>query len=358
MSWISLIGRWTPSDRIDEQTMHSSKWTGVSLKKRRDRAGNVRLARKSENHLAGRVAELMLVREIVDFELVDQEPDLAATTWLAYGYMTAYEKTELFCMDYIRQYKLIHAKYLDYHGAEAKQPLDPVLAVNDNREFSSLWKARQHADALGIPYPIFIRAAMDTAVQWNKFNQVPRPNQLLGDKQITAVIEEWERVKDTLVPFDMDWDARFRAPEHRTDPPRLAAVQALVKRLRSRPHSIAFNLAGHLGEGGTLSEDEARTFFEGETVDEALTLSKGRPSGLNGPYPKYMPSCMGMKPTAAPASCSACSFAAGCARVRAKVDELTIKQHGTPDPKAAAKTAGARERQRKSRARKRGAAGG
>lgn len=335
--------------------MPSQKWSGRSITARRQRAGLVRRFRKTQNSLAGRVAELLLVREIIDSELVNQEPDLAATTWLAYGYMTSYERTERFCEEYIQQYKLIHGRYLDHSRAEDMQPLSPILALNDNREISSLWKARQCADALGIPYPTFIRVAMDTAVQWKQFKQVPRPNQLLGEGQMNAIIEEWERVKETAVPFDRDWDARFFAPEHRTDPPRLAAVQALIHRLRARPLSIAQNLANHLGADGSITEAEARTFFDQGVVDEALTLVRSRASGPSAPSRKYLPPCMGIKPSPMPATCSACSFAVGCDLVHAKVNELTVRLHGTADPKAAAKTTNARERQRRSRARKRAA---
>ncbi|MCT7264581.1 hypothetical protein, partial [Salmonella enterica] len=82
--------------------------------------------------------------------------------------------------------------FKDFAKAQSIKPVSKEFVKNARDEMTSLWKARQVADLLGMPYAIFIRASMKAAVEQRGYNRVPRPNQLCRPWQIEAAAKAWD----------------------------------------------------------------------------------------------------------------------------------------------------------------------
>lgn len=330
------------------------KWCQQSLIEAHERARVLRRARKTGNRLEDLLAQLQLARAHLPEDVLLVDADICDTAWLAYRYMSAYERTELFTIEYEKLYRKMHEMYIDTVEAANKQPAHLQLEMNDVAEMTSLWKARQIADSLGMPYSVYLRAAMNTAVQERKHRQVQRPNQLTSEWQIEAATKAWAGERDTSTLFADDWDPRFFAPFGRTDPARMAAVAALVARIKSRPQNADIGLRGAIHMRQALSEPEARSHFDGELVDQVMRSPTDPLLELpTEAGPAYKPKCLGTDPSGSLPGCAGCEFAKLCRAAHTEVSKRLIALYGTDDPRKAKIKANATERKRRSRERQR-----
>lgn len=327
----------------------ASKWTTEHVRTAQKRARILRSARRLD-WKQDLVAQLRLARERMVSELLHDEAELACTTWLAYRYLTAFERTELFTREYEVIYRRLHGQYVDVTAADGMRPIHPEFVQNDAAEMTSLWKARQAADLLGVPYPIFLRVSMNAAVEHRRYKHVPRPNQLCQQWQIEAVEGAWEAEKQTVQLFADDWDPRFFAPNGCSDRVRSAALDALVERVTHGSSVDARSLASWMFMRLALTEAEARARFNPGVVDEAVKIG-GSPSVslADATQLPYMPSCIGLIEPGSSPYCDGCRFAAMCERFRRAVDKRLSEAHGTVDPLIARERKLARDRKRKSR---------
>lgn len=330
------------------------KWSSPHLLDSHARARELRAGRSQPGRWSGLIAELSFAREYLSEETLRDEPGLAQSTWLAYGYMSAVERTELFAREYEAVFRRLHGQYKDHNEAQSMQPVHPELVRNARAEMTSLWKARQCADALGVPYPFFLRVSMEKAIG-RLYVKVPRPNQLCMPWQISAVEAAWEREREIVQLFADDWDPRFFAPSGRRDPARAAAVDALVERVMSKPPgNRALTLANFLFRRLAITEVEARAHFGDADVDEALTMPSTPTVELPAATQQaFRPHCLGMLSAASPPPCIACVVRAACEKLRAIVDTKFLKGHGTTDPLGARQREMAAERKRRQRCRDR-----
>lgn len=69
----------------------------------------------------------------------------------------------------------------------------------DQGHLTGLWNAMLVADALGIPYDVYVRLACRIAIdtQWKR---IPRPSQLYSEKMGAMVADEWDKLKLERLP--------------------------------------------------------------------------------------------------------------------------------------------------------------
>jgi len=324
----------------------------------REKRATERVQAQQEPTLARRrVQELVLVREVIDPAFLAEEPSLSQSQWVQYGYMSALERTELFVRMYLEIYRRHYAKYRNYITADEQCPVDPELFKNEPSEINSLWRARQHADAIGMPYDMFLGAVMGWATNTRGRKHFPRPNQLYGAKQVQLATEQWERQKD-MVPrlFAEDWDDRFfQQNPKRKDPPRWQALTMALAKLKksSVPEHV---LASLMGTDDALSEQHVRHMFRDRPglVDDAMRHVR-RPLKVRSrtTFEPYVPPCLGLRHDATAEPCSQCTFSLSCEKTRAMTDGLLHAKTGSSDPRADKKRKDAAERQRRKRDRDR-----
>jgi len=143
-------------------------------------------------------------KDTLDFEL-----GLFQTKWFDYRMLTTLEATWQFVRDYETVYREFYAQMLDRERANFVQPQDEVklregLAAGlskAKRYFSSCWRARQVADAIGIPYKQYIRLTMDARLRNWQRNTLPQPGQLYTDYVVEMALKRWEEIKKSRIFF-------------------------------------------------------------------------------------------------------------------------------------------------------------
>lgn len=315
----------------------------------------LRYLTESRKHpLRGLVAEVELAREL-RAEVRDAEPDLAQTCWVEYGFMTPFQRTEVFVREYARQWVRYYERFIDVHAAKETKPINERLIANSRGEFASLWAARQAADSHGIAYPEFISAAMDAANRFG-FKRIPRPNQLYSTALLSSAMEAWEVAAETKELFRDDWDARFFAGAADSQP-RRRARQLAIDRLRRKPRgNWNLSLKSFLARG-VFTEAEARSEFGDDPVDAAVAaLAAGAMSYPSRTEPRKHairgPSCLGYFRERFDL-CSGCAYAAPCQQLKSKVDARLIAKHGDADLHRLHVRKSNRERKRRQRLRER-----
>src|SRR5207342_1118367 len=119
------------------------------------------------------------------------------------------------------------------------------LSMWSDREVTSFWHARQHADLLGVPYDRYIISVMNRAIEVGA-THLPSPNQLYSD-QIAAHVEKDlapVRAAGTIPLLPRDCNPRFFAENYTGDPVQVAALDAIEAEIHK---------AGKVRRAGMLS---------------------------------------------------------------------------------------------------------
>jgi len=217
---------------------------------------------------------------------------------------------------------------------------------------SSLYRARQVADALGMPYQAYVRFAFEWCEKSNWAN-LPQPNQLYGDRLTTHIAARWEREHGTWAHFAHDWNPLFfqgSAGDER-DAVQMRALD-LVIMIVERSSVPEYALASLLGKA-VISVEKAQKVFRDDIVAAALEMrSPGWVEQSPKDYvaPRWCKGHFGVSP-----DCGSCPVASACLSARQFADQWLLKKDGSLDPRGDSKRQAARERQRLCRSRKRAA---
>jgi len=275
-----------------------------------------------------------LVRTWIDNDTLLVEPDLRDLMWVQYRYMSPLERTELFTQEYIAAYRRAHARYCgDADTAAKKQPVDEVFVRNDMGDMNCLWYARATADALGVPYDMYLDAVMDGKLRNGKWIEPPLPNQLYARVDPA-------RLRDRPTPAEISgrlygpgWDSRFFADAYCGDPVQEAALTLLRVDVWGAP-SPAARLSEYLVRRA-ISETRARAMFGQDLVD-AVTIGGGQPSEPTVvAVSPYQPNCFGYPQGADASPCFTCSHVQDCWQYKERVRAALVAATGTDNPRLA-----------------------
>jgi hypothetical protein len=123
----------------------------------------------------------------------DYECDLFTSKWFDYRYLNPVKATYLYAHEFKKVYRRFFRKTIDYRGAEAVRPLKrDDLFECPQALISAIWRGRQHADAMGIPYDLYIDFAMEACLRFWKRPHLPRPAQLYSGEVCEFVQKKWE----------------------------------------------------------------------------------------------------------------------------------------------------------------------
>jgi hypothetical protein len=337
----------------------AKKWSGARVRERHELAAERRHIRKEPSSAKRRILELALSRKIIDPKFLAKEPSLTETRWVEYGYLSPLECTERFTRTYLELFRHFHEKYVNYATAAKQKPVDPDLFMNDPGEISSLWRARQAADAIGMPYGSYLHEVMDRAARRIDRKKIPRPNQLYSPKQVGYALEIRERARRQASLFGGEWDDRFFQQNPRLDPPRREALRLALSKMtgKATPEGVLSNL---MGVQDALSQRMAKQMFrkQPELLESAMrSVSPPRVARPIKSLDPYLPPCLGLGQAVTLDPCNRCSFVSRCVRARAMSDKVLQAQTGSSDPRADKKREGARIRQSRKRERDRNALG-
>lgn len=303
---------------------------------RHERTMALAKARLSPDTSVGEIAELVAARETIETETFANEADVNSSAYLNYRYMSAYERTDYFA----ERYQFWYA----YHQEHSKWRIGRrhtkhALTAWSRREVAAFWRARQHADAMGIPYDRYFTGAFNYANEkgWSK---IPAPNQLYAPEIVGGVLEYWSTIqKDRRVELlPRDCDPRFFAENYVGDKVQIEALDAIQRDVESR--GIAFSaglLSRYMREEKVISEAEARARLGDVLVDEALDERLRNAPRTDHALQQLTPSnpgCFGLYEVKPRPLCLQCPVAMACQdRVQA-VEEAMVEKFGSTDPRA------------------------
>lgn len=154
----------------------------------------------------------LIALDRVSSRLLSKESELSGKCWFDYRFMHPTQRTYLFAHYYDEAYRHMLRLHVDYEQAEGPNPRsyfpknDPLGKTQAQlsrekktgvkvsfKNTTSIWKARQTADDLCVPYDVFCMSGVKAAVG-RIWKRMPSPAQLYSDNILNAIIERWAEI--------------------------------------------------------------------------------------------------------------------------------------------------------------------
>jgi hypothetical protein len=296
--------------------------------------------------------------------VIREERDLYTTKWFDYRFLSPTEATNLFKLEYTKAFKIAWSQYQDRNEAEFKSGLFKMPnfrkpsrkdTTNLKREYTSIWRARQSADVLGVPYDFLIRETIEALMASGRCQTLPRPNQIAGalsDEAIRSRVKQQWR----------DWAAlNFSSMISRLPQYMDHAYRGLHAQDAHRDWVVERLGDGHPRNVGracyifqTLPEDLAVAHFGEERIAQARDEVSGEtPAAIAELEPGQLaPSCFAV-PFAFEKNngiCLACPVRRSCETMESFARKSLRNEYGSEDPRKAKEREQANDRQRRHRA--------
>lgn len=305
-------------------------------------------------------------------DLLGRERELAHKKWFAYRFMTPLAATQLFAELYRVGLKAYVRAHKDRDEADRVNGLSPHIFLGSSGSLTELWKARQRADELGLPYDLLIDFGFHFAGR-RRWKRAPRPIQLFGSKgSDIAWPLEIEKYLEERLPMSVDRVSDL--PQYRVEHFRGLPVQCefrdyLTNHIRTSDRRWTTRLSGPcVRERYLRLLTGLRLAPQGQRHGILSDIRADLESGLlvRAPFERlpgiaFVPACFGM-PAATDttaSTCRACPLADKCARMGAIVSAETMKRHGSisrlKDDRDNKRREGQRRRTARHRARKKAA---
>jgi hypothetical protein len=200
----------------------------------------------------------------------DFEVSLMHSKWFDYRQLTPVQATYLFASHYVDTYRLKYRKHVDHAAAEYVKPLkNQDLFKCPPMTISGLWRARQHADALGMPYQEYVFDAFTRAMDVQR-QYLPKPTHLYTDKVIGYVQNKWEerqRSRLYVAESDLYTNENYLGLRAQND-----HHEWLFRQAEIRPNR-ALALADLVYRQRKLPEEKLKVRYEPEFIAEIQSIA-------------------------------------------------------------------------------------
>lgn len=164
------------------------------------------------------------------------EAKLFSTKWFDYRHLHPTKATYLYAAAYMQAYSsemqvrfdVVRGKYmLPLKGAK-----DDIFNAK-SRDYTALWKGRQAADSLGIPYDFYCRAVMRWAEE-SGWRYLPRSAQMYSTKVKDMMHDAW--LEECKIRTILPSSEFYRADRFEGHPDQIAFRMHLKNTVLSREH--------------------------------------------------------------------------------------------------------------------------
>lgn len=257
---------------------------------------------KEPSAVARRINDNTRCMLLVTRKELASEGQLYESKWFDYRFLSPMEATIDFYELYQSIYKRKHKAYIDHEEAKLKRGVSAAGLFKRGAEFTSIWRARQFADELGVPYDIFLEAAIEHFFR-SGWTRVPHPSQLSGQKNRErikcAVMKSWTEHLDGRVHASEK--AHYRTESFKGFHAQVEHRKWVLHRLRE-VHGKPYSVGRCCYIDRLITEHEALTTFGEDRLARARSDISGEtplPSTRSSIY-ELLPSCF--------AVCDAASF--------------------------------------------------
>jgi hypothetical protein len=317
-----------------------------------------------------RLEDLVWMFTNISREDLSNEPELLLSKWFDYRFLSPLEATRRFVDAYRRQYKSEYAREIDYAGAAEVDGVRIEHLFNHAKMRTQIWRARQRADATGMPYDFYMQASFSFAARRSVTTQdgKTRARMLLSISQLhhpERAAEAWDDYRENfwgdrvdVRAITMPDDPAYRI-EYFQDLPAQKQFREWWANVAAASTSAAKSWMEHffhvkqqipveafqgpLGEARYLDQldqmqaEVRRSFVQSEAKPELYATSAWQSCfGMVGSVP--------VSPT-----CSHCPQAAKCTIMQGLADKALIASAGSADPVRTRKLQLHRARQRRYR---------
>jgi hypothetical protein len=159
----------------------------------------------------GRDEAARIMNRWIKNEWVTVETALYRGKWFDYRFMNPVQATYLYAHEFVKAYKQAYATNLDSNTARFVKPLDVERmfvepepkqdetekefrkrAASHKMRTVGIWRGRMVADAMGMPYPIYLELAFHWTLRYWQQRHLPRPQQLYSDLVVERATIAWE----------------------------------------------------------------------------------------------------------------------------------------------------------------------
>lgn len=124
------------------------------------------------------------------------ERGLFTSKWFDYRFMHPVHATYLYAHEWQIAHRQAFGRTFDRKAAEHIKLLkhEDIFAC-DKAFLAGLWRGRQHADALCMPYDLYLQLALEAALKYWKQKYMPRPMHLYSANICESVVQRWEELQ-------------------------------------------------------------------------------------------------------------------------------------------------------------------
>lgn len=147
--------------------------------------------------------------QIIRNDLLENDRDLFQSKWWDYRFMSPFEATMAFADAFGEAGRRIYAREFDYERAPHVSMMGSAklkLGLERNEErarraFPAFWRARQVADVLGMPYPVYTFEILSSRMRAWQRTHLPGPNHLYNEIDVERVAARWEEIKLSRIQY-------------------------------------------------------------------------------------------------------------------------------------------------------------
>lgn len=134
-----------------------------------------------------------LMNRAVRSEWVQIEGALYTGKWFDYRFMTPVQATYLYAHEYKKAFQRAFRTNISVRTAQFVKPWKSVDVFHEPPQtVSGLWRGRQTADAMGMPYDVYLTLAFEWNLRYWRQKYLPRPQQMYSDLVTDRAAESWE----------------------------------------------------------------------------------------------------------------------------------------------------------------------
>lgn len=161
-----------------------------------------------------------LMNRFIRKDWIEMEASLYGAKWFDYRFMNPVQATYLYAHEFIRFYRMCASKNYSSKNGDFRQPImgGDLFAMPERKEdetkasfekrlkrkklqISGIWRGRQFADAMGMPYAEYLEFAFHWTMRFWKQAYPPRPTQMYTDLVLDRTASAWDERQGSMLFF-------------------------------------------------------------------------------------------------------------------------------------------------------------